>query len=194
MSGSLCFIHPIFYQILPTTFISIHLPSVTASKSVLLLYNTATLCGWRAFEHHSDPLGNTSCPPPYSSMAAIFRAGAIHGLCFPLDFVNARLSSEGYVNNWVLFFSPLVIMLVIGLLCIIHSSTLLSSLLPSPFTRPPLSGDGDEEHALLGHGVREERGDLWWVISLPFKRGVMLASSSVRQLHKSAVWHQESFW
>lgn len=42
MSGSLCLIHPpIFHQILPTTFNSIHLPSVTASKSVLLLYNTA---------------------------------------------------------------------------------------------------------------------------------------------------------
>lgn len=122
-------------------------------------------------------------------MAAIFRAGAIHGLCFPLDFVNARLSSEGHVNNWVLF---LLIMLVIGLLYIIHSSTSLSSLLPSPFTRPPLSGDGDQEHALLGHGVREERGDLWWVISLPFKPGVMLASSSGHQLHKSAIWHQES--
>lgn len=33
------------------------------------------------------------------------------------------------------------------------------------FLRPLLiSGDGDEEHAILGHGVCQEWGDLWWVI------------------------------
>lgn len=42
---------------------------------------------------------------------------------------------------------------------IITSPTLLSSL--SPSSHPPLSGDGDKEHALLGHGVRQERGNLW---------------------------------
>lgn len=39
---------------------------------------------------------------------------------------------------------------------------------PTPsalFLHPlPLSGDGDEEHALFSHGVCQEWGDLWWVI------------------------------
>lgn len=43
------------------------------------------------------------------------------------------------------------------------------SLFPPPpsalFLHPlPLSGDGDEEHALFSHGVCQEWGDLWWVI------------------------------
>lgn len=39
-------------------------------------------------------------------MGAIFRACAIHGFCFSLDFVNARLWSKSHVNNYVYIFFP----------------------------------------------------------------------------------------
>lgn len=53
-----------------------------------------------------------------------------------------------------------------GLLCVFTFTLPLFSPLPRPpLLRPlPLSGDGDEEHALLSHGVCQEWGDLRWVI------------------------------
>lgn len=42
-----------------------------------------------------------------------------------------------------------------------HSFNLLHDLLFFPL---PLTGDGDQEHALLSNGVRQEWGDLRWVI------------------------------
>ena len=52
-------------------------------------------------------------------------------------------------------------------MCLLFGFTLplFSPLSLHLFPRPLLiSGDGDEEHAILGHGVCQEWGDLWWVI------------------------------
>lgn len=42
-----------------------------------------------------------------------------------------------------------------------------------PMLPLPSSGDGDQEHALPGHRVRQERGDLWWVTP-PVKQGLSI--------------------
>lgn len=57
-----------------------------------------------------------------------------------------------------------------------------SPILPSPSSLPmlplPSSGDGDQEHALPGHRVRQERGDLWWVTP-PAKPGLSIFKHTV---------------
>lgn len=48
---------------------------------------------------------------------------------------------------------------------VMHSPSLTHSFLLSLFLcHLPFAGNGDEEHALLSHGVCQERGDIWWVI------------------------------
>lgn len=194
MSGSLCLIHlPIFHQILPTTFNSIHLPSVTASKSVLLLYNTAPYVDGELLStiqiHLATPAVRlrTLTWLPYLEPVPFMDFVFLLTLWMPDSLQKAM---------WIIEYCFFPFSNNAGYRITIYNSLFHVSVVPPPppFTRPPLSGDGDEEHALFGHGVRKERGDLWWVFSLPFKRGVTPASSSVHQLHKSAVWHQESFW
>lgn len=133
MSGSLCLIHPpIFHQILPTTFNSIHLPSVTASKSVLLLYNTAPYVDGELLStiqiHLATPAVRlrTLTWLPYLEPVPFMDFVFLLTLWMPDSLQKAM---------WIIeycFFFPLVIMLVIGLLYIIHSSTSLSSFLHPP--------------------------------------------------------------
>lgn len=101
----------IFHQILPTTFNSIHLLGVTASKSVLLLHNTAPYVDGEVLSTIQFHLA-TPAVHLRTLRCAIFRACAIHGFCFFPDFVNARLCSESRVNVCVnVFFFTLIIML-----------------------------------------------------------------------------------
>lgn len=57
-----------------------------------------------------------------------------------------------------------------------------SPALPSPSSLPmlplPSSGDGDQEHALPGHRVCQERGDLWWVTP-PATQGLSIFKHAV---------------
>lgn len=79
------------------------------------------------------------------------------------------------------------------------SDFILPSFLPLPPSPCFLSflGDGDQEHALPGHRVRQERGDLWWVTP-PVKQGLSifkcavppgLSTSPPTQAHEKNVMH-----
>lgn len=78
-----------------------------------------------------------------------------------MSFSNSLLLQET-----VLLYYLMILLLKSGLLYVFTFTLLLFSPLPWPlFLRPlPLSGDGDEEHALLSHGVCQEWGDLRWVM------------------------------
>lgn len=174
--------------ILPSAFNSIHLLSVTASKSVLLLHNTA-LCEDRevlsAIQIYSatptvhlrtltwmpylepipfmhfvllltlwkpDTVGEPQRKPCEQLCNVFFIS-----VCSLFPYSNALLLQKDCEIIWSL------LLLKSGLLCVFTLP--LFSPLPRPLLlRPlPLSGDGDEEHALLSHGVCQEWGDLWWV-------------------------------
>ena len=125
-------------------------------------------------KHHSDTLGNTNRPPPYSYMDAIYRACTIHAFLFCSWLCGCQTLVEKAMWTVVLlmrmFCSPLSDLFFPILILswwIIWFLLLLRIGLPCVFTLPlffsPFSGDGDKEHALLSHGVCQEWGDLWWV-------------------------------
>lgn len=87
MSGSLRLIHPLpLHLILHSAFNSIHLLSVSAAKSVLLLLHNMVPCqDWKVLST-TQTLNNTNRPPPFSYMEAIFRPCAIHAFLFVWEF------------------------------------------------------------------------------------------------------------
>lgn len=90
---------------------------------------------------------------PYEQLCNVF----FISVCSLFPYSNYLLLQKDCEIIWSL------LLLKSGLLCVFTLP--LFSPLPRPLLlRPlPLSGDGDEEHALLSHGVCQEWGDLWWV-------------------------------
>lgn len=153
---------------------------------VLLLLNA--ICSYTTTQRRSTTkrfsraiqiICSTDRPPTYSYMDAVFRVAPFMSSFFSLFFPRFALHSPDArqrgedielcelpcvcVRGLALFFFLLV---PIVFLCRTPDVDALISAGPtfelSLLSLPP-SGDGDQEHALPGHGVRQERGDLWWV-------------------------------
>lgn len=99
MSGSLCLIHPPYSIRFCPPHLILFISWVLELLNQFSSYTTRHLMWMESFWVPFRSTWQHQLSTSVLLDGAIFRAGAIHGFCFSLDFVNARLGSESHLND-----------------------------------------------------------------------------------------------